>query len=93
MTPEPNATIAPHCDAKGKFVEHIMLSISIVSDRTSAGQFDDSCAYTIEKALSEYHGIKSVSAEVLYHHTKIEEHSENCACHFCTRTTPVREIP
>jgi len=78
-----------HSDG-GRLIEHIMLSISVVSDRTGALQFDDSCAHIIEKELSQYHGVKSVSAEVLYHHTKIEEHPEKCDCYFCTRIIPVR---
>lgn len=66
-------------------MEHILISVTIVSDKTSAGQFDDSCAHHIEKNLAEYKGVKNVDAQVLYKHTKIEQHVENCVCHYCTQ--------
>lgn len=69
----------------GLTVEHILLSITIVSNKESAGQFDDSCAYQIQKNLMEYHGVKSVDAQVLYNHTKIENHPNRCECGHCTR--------
>lgn len=71
----------------GLTVEHILLSITVVSNKESAGQFDDSCAHQVVKNLMEYHGVKSVRAEVFYQHTKIEQHVEGCQCGNCTYET------
>lgn len=68
---------------KGLTIEHILLSVTIVSTKESAGQFDDSCAHHIEKNLKEYHGVKRVDAKVLYEHTKIENHPNECECGKC----------
>lgn len=57
--------------------------VTVVSDKTSAGQFDESCARTIEKLLPEYHGVRLVEAKIAYNHTKIEQHSKTCSCYFC----------
>ena len=67
----------------GLTVEHIMLSVTIISTKESAGQFDDSCAYQLEKAMKEYHGVVRVDARVLYKHTKIENHPNECSCGVC----------
>ncbi len=67
----------------GLTVEHILLSVTIVSTKESAGQFDDSCAHAVQKTLKEYHGVKSVEAQVLYEHTKIEKHADHCKCGHC----------
>lgn len=67
----------------GFTVEHIMLSITVISTKESAGQFDDSCAYIVEKGLNEYHGVVRSQTEVLYKHTKIEQHPNDCTCGFC----------
>jgi len=75
-------------------IEHILLSITITSDETSAGQFDDSCAYRVQETMNKYHGVKSVDAEVLYKHTKIEHHVHGCSCHYCEKAIseqPTRE--
>lgn len=68
----------------GLTIEHILLSVTVVSTKESAGQFDDSAARQAQKALMEYHGVKSVNAQVLYDHTKIEQHVEGCECGKCT---------
>lgn len=67
----------------GFTVEHIMLSVTIVSTKESAGQFDDSCAHQVEKAMKAYHGVVQVIPEVLYKHTKIEQHPNECTCGYC----------
>lgn len=67
----------------GYTVEHVMLSVTIISTKESAGQFNDSCAHILQKRLMEYHGVKRVIPEVLYKHTKIENHSNECACGYC----------
>lgn len=67
----------------GLTIEHILLSVTVASTKESAGQFDDSAAYQVRKALMEYHGIKSVDAQVLYAHTKIEQHVKGCECGHC----------
>lgn len=68
---------------KGLTVEHVLLSVTLVSDKTSAGQFDDSCARAVEQKLKEYRGMKRVEAKVLYNHTKIENHPDRCDCGYC----------
>lgn len=68
----------------GLTIEHIMLSVTVVSTKESAGQFDDSIAYQIQKVMPEYHGVKTVVAKVLYEQTKIEKHANHCECPFCT---------
>lgn len=60
-----------------------MLSVTVVSSNKIC-QYDDTCAGIIERTLREYGGVKSVKAEVLYKHTKIETHSDNCECGECT---------
>jgi len=67
----------------GLTVEHILLSITVVSTKESAGQFDDTCARIVERELMKYHGIKTVDARVQYQHTKIEKHFEGCNCQHC----------
>ncbi len=68
---------------KGLTIEHILLSITIVSTKDSAGQFDDSCANAVNRTLKEYHGVQRVDAQVLYNHTKIENHANECECGKC----------
>lgn len=75
----------------GLTIEHILLSVTIVSNKESAGQFDDSCARIVEKNLKEYHGIERVDARVQYNHTKIEHHLIGCECHHCS--PPVHDNP
>lgn len=67
----------------GYTVEHVMLSVTIISTKGSAGQFDDSCSHVLIKGLKEYHGVERVLSEVLYKHTKIENHSNECTCGYC----------
>lgn len=67
----------------GYTVEHVMLSVTIVSTKASAGQFDDSCSYVLIEGLKKYHGIERVLPEVLYKHTKIENHPNECTCGYC----------
>lgn len=67
----------------GLTIEHILLSVTIVSTKESAGQFDDSCAYLLEKHMKEYHGVTSIDAQVQYKHTKIEHHPKHCNCGYC----------
>lgn len=64
-------------------VEHILLSIAVTSDETSAGPFDDSCASILERELMKYQGVKRVRPDVLYRHSHIEHHLEPCHCYFC----------
>jgi hypothetical protein len=83
-TLEPHPTIGGNEGfERGLTVEHILLSVTIVSTKESAGQFDDSCANQLEKAMKEYHGVQRVRADVLYNHTKIVMHSNDCECGIC----------
>lgn len=68
---------------RGLTVEHIMLSIDVISDKTSAGQFDDSCANAVKNTLHTYQGVQFVIADVIYKHTKIEHHADACECFYC----------
>lgn len=68
---------------KGLTVEHVMLSVTVVSTKESAGQFDDSIAGIVRRELMKYHGVISVLPEVLYKHTKIEQHPNECECGYC----------
>lgn len=68
---------------KGLTIEHVLLSVTIVSNKESAGQFDDSCASQLEAAMLKYHGIERIEAKVLYQHTKIENHVNDCHCGKC----------
>lgn len=68
---------------RGFTVEHVLLSVTIVSTKESAGQFDDSCAHLIEKHLMDYHGVVRVEAKVHYKHTKIDMHANDCGCGIC----------
>ncbi len=63
--------------------EHILLSIVIMHEPSSAGQLDDSCARQVEEQIKRYHGVRSVDARVLYNHSKRDVHVENCQCHLC----------
>lgn len=67
----------------GLTIEHVLLSVTIVSNKDSAGQFDDSCSRILERELLAYHGIQRIDARVLYEHTKIEKHSLGCECGKC----------
>lgn len=75
-------TETPQGFEEGKTVEHIMLCVTVVSTNRII-QYDDSAARILKKQLMEYKGVKSVSANVLYNHTKTEQHSNGCGCHFC----------
>lgn len=72
----------------GLTVEHILLSITVVSNKESAGQFDDSAAYQVQKGLNEYHGVERVDVQVLYPHTKIVNHANQCECGICKPPQP-----
>lgn len=67
----------------GLTVEHVLLSVTVVSTKESCGQFDDSIAHIIRKGLAEYHGVVRSMPEVLYKHTKIEMHANECECGYC----------
>ena len=71
----------------GKTIEHIMLSVTVVSTNRIC-QYDDTCAGIIRRTLKEYGGVMAVNAEVLYKHTKTEVHPDGCECHYCTMKTP-----
>lgn len=68
---------------KGLTVEHILLSVTVVSTKESAGQFDDTCAGILRRELAHYHGIVRVEPTVLYNHTKIDQHPNGCDCGIC----------
>lgn len=71
-------------DSKPGFtIEHILLSVTIVSTSESAGQFDDSCASILRRELAKYNGVTEVLPEVQYKHTKIEVHQDGCVCGIC----------
>lgn len=76
-------TVPPTGFEHGLTIEYVMLSVTVVSNKESAGQFDDSIAHLIEKHLPEYHGVTRVDAQVLYKHTKIEHHVDRCECGVC----------
>lgn len=76
-----NIELPPPVD--GFTIEYVLLSVTVVSGKGSAGQFDDSCAHLIEKHLSEYHNVHRVDAQVQYKHTKIEQHTVGCECRVC----------
>lgn len=67
-----------------KTIEYILLSITVVHSEDSCGQVDDAAAGILKRELLTYHGINFVEANVLYKHTKREQHPLNCSCHFCT---------
>lgn len=73
---------------KGLTIEHVLLSVTIVSTKESCGQFDDSCSFILVRALREYHGVVRVDVEVLYQHTKIEQHPNECECDKCKPNRP-----
>ncbi len=62
--------------------EHILISVTIAHNR-GIGQFDDSCAYQIEKAMQDYQGILMVDAKVQYKHCSEEQHTPCCKCGMC----------
>ena len=70
----------------GLTIEHVLLSVTVVSNKESAGQFDDSIARIVECGLAEYHGVIRVDANVQYNHTKIEHHPNGCECGKCKPT-------
>lgn len=72
---------------EGLTIEYILLSVTVVSNKESAGQFDDSCARLVEKHLREYHGVERVEARVQYEHTKIMKHPAVCECQYCSPPT------
>lgn len=71
-------------DSKPGFtIEHILLSVTVVSTSESAGQFDDTCSGIIRRELAKYHGVTEALSEVQYKHTKIEVHQDGCQCGIC----------
>ena len=64
--------------------EHILLSVTIAHNR-SIGQFDDSCAHQLQKAMMEYQGILMVDAQAQYKHCREEQHAEGCECGLCAQ--------
>jgi hypothetical protein len=77
---------------RGLTVEHVMLSVTVISTKKSCGQFDDSCAYQLKKALYDYAGVKEVRTQVLYNHTKIEQHANECQCGYCNAELSAEEL-
>lgn len=67
----------------GLTIEHILLSVTVISTKESAGQFDDSAAFLVKEGLVTYHGVRHVDARVQYEHTKIEKHPLGCECGLC----------
>lgn len=67
----------------GLTVEHVLLSVTIVMDKTAVGQLDDSSARAVQRAIEDYCGVRYVDAKVLYNHTKIEHHPNHCECGIC----------
>jgi len=67
---------------KGIKYEHILISVTIAHNR-SIGQFDDSCAYQIEKHMKEYNGVLTVHADVMYAHCSEQNHVSECDCGRC----------
>jgi len=70
--------------------EHILISVTIAHNR-SIGQFDDSCAHQIEKAMKGYQGILMVDAQVQYRHGSAGQHAKDCACGLCNRVRQSQE--
>lgn len=82
-TPEVLETQISPAEPDGLTIEHILLSVTVVSGKDSAGQFDDSAAFLVGRELLTYHGVQCVDAKVQYDHTKIEKHLVGCECHWC----------
>lgn len=78
---------------RGLTIEHVLISVSVISTKESAGQFDDSIAGLVERGLKEYRGVKAVGTTVLYQHGKIEQHADNCVCHYCLQGKADTVIP
>lgn len=64
--------------------EHILLSVTIAHNR-DIGQFDDSCAYQLRKAMLSYNGILMINAEPQYKHCSEEQHVDGCECGLCNQ--------
>lgn len=79
------SVISTQWEGTGLNIEHILLSVTVAHGKGSCGQVDDSSAAILERELMKYHGVKSVQAEVLYQHTKIEPHVAGCECYKCTQ--------
>jgi hypothetical protein len=84
MTDSIAPPIEPTGFETGLTVEHILLSVTIVSTKESAGQFDDSCAHQLQKAMMTYHGVKTAHVTVFYEHGKVKQHSNTCECGHCS---------
>lgn len=68
--------------AAGYKFEHILISVTIAHTR-SIGQFDDTCASHIERAMKDYQGVLMVDAKAQYKHCSEEQHVESCECGLC----------
>jgi hypothetical protein len=81
---EPSSDLVAHGlpEATGFKFEHILLSITIAHNR-EIGQFDDSCASQVRKAMLSYNGIHMVNAEAQYKHCSEQQHFEGCECGLC----------
>lgn len=62
--------------------EHILLSVTIAHNR-EIGQFDDTCAGHVEKAMGSYQGVLMVDAKAQYRHCSEDQHFANCTCGLC----------
>lgn len=69
-------------EATGFKFEHILLSVTIAHNR-EIGQFDDSCAFQVRKAMLSYKGVHMVNAEVHYNHCSEQQHFDKCDCGKC----------
>lgn len=78
-------TVTPPEAFTGFKFEHILLSVTIAHNR-EIGQFDDGCAYQVEKAMREYQGILMVDAKAQYKHCSYDQHTEACDCGICQQT-------
>jgi len=80
-----HAKAAPKDWELGHTVEHILLSVTVVHTNQII-QYDDSCAYLIQKHLKDYTGVVRVEAQVQYNHTKTDVHIKGCQCGICNPT-------
>lgn len=87
---DPGKTVpAPQFWIQGYSIEHILISVMVVHTNRII-QYDDSCAFILEKALKEYGGVVRVETEVHYKHCKTDIHGNGCSCGICKPQTDVK---
>lgn len=80
----PTTIEATPASPTGFTVEHVLLSVAVVSVSRLA-QYDDSCAHILKKAFREYGEVRFVEPNVIYNHTTSEIHQVGCGCFLARR--------